>query len=71
LAAHYTAVSGEEAPPTHTVRRGGGTPVAATVRRGIPLDPSFVDADEPEAQPVAALDGSMERVWAPFVLVGG
>jgi hypothetical protein len=70
LAARYTAISGDAAPPAHTVRRGGGTPVAATARVGIPLDPSFVDADEPEAEPVAALDGGMERVWAPFILVG-
>jgi CHAT domain-containing protein len=72
LAARYAEAGGKSVPGIQTVRRASGTPLTTRsgASRAIPLDPSFVETLEPETEPVDALDGGLERVWAPFVLVG-
>lgn len=49
-------------------RRAQDRPIPATeLEKDLLLDPELRD-DEPLPEP---LDGSAERYWAPFVLVGG
>jgi hypothetical protein len=38
--------------------------------RAIPLDPEFIDADDPAEDSGAVLEGRLASAWAPFVLVG-
>lgn len=52
-------------------RRSGGVMSDLLRPRGVPLHPAFEDdCEEPEESPVENLRGDLERVWAPFVLVG-
>lgn len=69
VGARYAELGGTLDPLGTTIRRGGGTPVAPEFRP-IPLDPEFLDTDESTPEPLASLDGGLERVWAPFILVG-
>lgn len=68
IAARYRDLGGEINPGGRSVRRG------ATVAKGpalaIPLDPEFIDADDPSSDTADVLDGRLACAWAPFVLVG-
>jgi CHAT domain-containing protein len=64
LAAKYEALGGKYASGDRSVRRGERRP------RSIPLDPEFLDTDADEDVEAAGLDGSLTRVWAPFILIG-
>jgi nitrate reductase gamma subunit len=71
LMAGYEALGGEPADASRARRRGAGAPMAAArpaSRDELPAE--FVDTDEPATEGLDTLDGSMERVWAPFILVG-
>ena len=71
IAACYRNLGCEDGATTPTRRRSGGS-MHLLRPRGIPLHPAFEEDDDEMEDDclVQNLDGSLERVWAPFVLVG-
>ena len=69
IAARYESLGGSASAGARSARRGSGRPVVSG--RRLALDPEFVDADAPESDALGELDGALERIWAPFILVGG
>jgi CHAT domain-containing protein len=75
LASRYRDLGGTVAAGDRSLRRGPSRVRAAEqARQLIALDPEFVDdAEEDPADDSAetsTLDGRLERIWAPFVLIG-
>ncbi len=74
LTARYCELGGAAATAGRPLRHGPGRVRAAErAREVIALDPEFVDDDiaaDGDTSERSALDGHLERIWAPFMLIG-
>ena len=69
IAARYRELGGDPGVDMRSARRGPDSGAISVPPRRIAMNPQFVDIadDDPE---LGQLDGSLERIWAPFVMVG-
>ncbi len=71
IISHYRDLGGDADAGASTRRRSGAS-MGLLRPRGIPVHPAFEDDDEEpnDGSTMQELSGSLERVWAPFVLIG-